>query len=107
MPGLQCPAVLCDQGDDNGRFITEDGNLTARVELLKLHTSVCTAFAAAQPTACTVKAPPVKRPNVDAGISEEEWNVFLQKWGLFKAAARLEGTPVSYTHLTLPTKRIV
>jgi len=95
MPGLECPTPTCNNGVDGARYITpEDGPLAARVELLKLHTSICAAFAAAQPTQCSVKAPSVKRPTVDAGISEEEWSVFLQKWRLFKVAARLDGTQI-------------
>ena len=96
MPGLECPAAACMGGVEEARFVTvESADVATMMELLKLHTAICPAYLTALPGVVTVKAPSLDRPVVEAGISEEEWNVFEQKWGLFKGGARLAGAQIA------------
>ena len=38
----------------------------------------------------TSKAPPIERPNIEAGCNEETWQIFNQKWKLFRSGAQIE-----------------
>ena len=62
------------------KYTTVEGTVGEMVELLKLHTQVAHGY----------KGPALTRPKVEAGTSEEVWQVFEQKWKLFKTGVGLE-----------------
>ena len=35
------------------------------------------------------KAPPIERPKVAAGGTEESWSMFVKKWDMFKAGSKI------------------
>jgi len=37
-----------------------------------------------------VLGPKLERPQVDAGISTEDWNVFLRRWEVFRAGSGID-----------------
>ena len=86
MPGLPCTAPDC-------AVETQEGTLAEMIQLLTLHTQV--AHGRGTAAASSQKAPPITRPKVESGISEENWQVFTQRWELFKNGASLDARHVN------------
>ena len=40
----------------------------------------------------TPRGPKLERPKVDVGITEEEWNIFVRRWEVFRAGSGIEET---------------
>ena len=74
MPGIQCTAPECE-------YTTVKGTVG------EMHTQVAHGRADPGPHC---KGPALMRPKVEAGTSEEVWQVFEQKWKLFKTGVGLE-----------------
>ena len=112
MPVIQCPAAVCRFGIDGGRWQSPDlGEANATIQV-QLH--VQTSHPAAAPHAAPAQLKPEKleKPKLrhkDGQVEEPQWDFFKHQWNVYKTQANLTTNvkPVSYTHLTLPTKRIV
>jgi len=81
MPVLNCPVTSC-------AYKTEDVDATVGIQLLKMHTSIEHASTTSTNTA---RAPKIDRPIIAASSSEEAWNTFNTKWGMFKKAYGVTG----------------
>ena len=81
MPALNCPVTSC-------AYKTEDVAATVGLELLKMHTRIEHA-----PTTSTSagRAPKIERPTIAGSSSEEAWNTFNTKWGMFKNTYGMTG----------------
>ena len=47
------------------------------------------ALAHQHPAAAAAAGPKLERPKVDVGISEEDWNVFIRRWEVFRSGSRV------------------
>ena len=81
MPVLNCPVTSC-------AYKTEDVDATVGIQLLQMHTSIEHASTTSTHTA---RAPKIDRPIIAASSSEEAWNTFNTKWGMFKKAYGVTG----------------
>ena len=81
MPVLSCPTTSC-------AYKTEDVEATIGIELLKMHTNI---EHAPTPSTNVVRTPKIDRPIIAASSSEEAWNTFSTKWGMFKKSTGVTG----------------
>ena len=83
---LECPVEICN-------FRTHDLDVAAAVALLTIHGYGHApgrdqgVVDRATQGSVQRKAPPLIRPMVEQGISEEKWEGFLIKWDMFKSGS--------------------
>ena len=78
---LQCPVVGCD-------YVTPDSSEQIACTLLAAHSTIHM-----RSTTSTLRVPKLERPKVDAGLSQEEWDIFKHRWDAFVQRSALD--PVS------------
>ena len=71
---VSCPIAGC-------QYQTDDVEAVIVASLLQLHNS--------DHASSKVSAPKLDRPTVDAGISQERWNTFVQLWEAYKTGMRV------------------
>ena len=83
MPIIHCPITDCD-------YVTEDVEAALAAALLILHNN---AHTSAPPAVATTnnkqRAPKIERPRLSAGSSQETWNAFITRWGMFTRGTML------------------
>ena len=77
MSGIRCPFPGCVYETDSA-----DGAVAAAQ--LNIHAMTHSAAALSNNSEPKQKPPKMDRPSLSKGASEEDWNLFLQKWTLFK-----------------------
>ena len=79
MPEVPCPIPDCE-------YKTPDVDATVVVELIKAHSAIHPAVAAA-----VAKVERVRRPTVTAAGTTEDWAYFQSRWNDYVAATKIEG----------------
>ena len=85
MPAIACPINGCE-------YVTEDVDAAVAAALLTVHNNV--HVTAPQQAAVKQKAPKILRPNITKGSTEENWNSFIARWGMFKRGTALAATEI-------------
>jgi len=69
-------------------FTTDDVSEALAIALLTnhdlAHRNLAHAAADAFPAPTAIQGPKLERPNVDVGVTIEEWNVFTRRWEVFQ-----------------------
>ena len=77
---VDCPVDGCD-------YSTQDVSEALAIALLTIHGPTHTAHT---PEPLPVKGPRLERPQVNVGISTEEWNVFIRRWEVFRVGSGID-----------------
>ena len=78
MPVVTCPFQGCN-------YTTDDVDATVIVALLDIHKlSHATPAPAAEAHGTKQRPPKIALPKISEGSSEETWNAFFTRWGMFK-----------------------
>ncbi|XP_048589654.1 uncharacterized protein LOC125573262 [Nematostella vectensis] len=77
---VECSVPNCD-------FKTQDVSDAIAVALLNNHGLAHQALPPAPTAPPPARGPKLDRPKVDIGISIEEWNIFMRRWGVFRSGS--------------------
>ena len=82
MPDIRCPIADCT-------YSTGEVEVAIAAALITVHGNTHVAHAPAPANTNPQRAPKIDRPKISCGSSEETWNAFLTRWGMFKRGTTL------------------
>ena len=86
MAGVQCPFPDCTY---------ETGSTDVGLSTAQLNIHALTHAQARSTVDVRQKPPKIDRPTIDRGMSEEDWNLFVKKWSLFKNGTNIPAGQVT------------
>lgn len=93
MPVIQCPIDSCAHN-------TGEVDPAVAAALLMVHINVHIAAAGSAPAVGKQRAPKIARPSILKVSSEETWNAFFARWGIYKRGTNLISSAVKKTWVT-------
>ena len=85
MPVIACPINGC-------AYVTDDVDAAIAAALLTVHNNV--HMNAPHHATSKQKAPKIQRPCITKGSTEEQWNAFIARWGMFKQGTSLAAAEI-------------